>query len=60
MKAIKVSQEVYEQLLSYRADCEKANKQRLSFSDAIDLLFTELAGLEYEVGSQKMAESRVQ
>ena len=46
-----------ELLLDYKADCEKENKRPLSFDNAIDLLFTEVAGLEYELGSERLKAS---
>ena len=55
-KTIRVSDETYQQILAYRADLEKINKTRISFDKAIDMLFGEVAGLEYEVASLKLLE----
>ena len=53
-KNIRISAENYQELLEYKAECEKENGRSLSFDDAIELLFTEIAGLEYELGSERL------
>jgi len=54
-KTIRVSEEIYVELLDYRAQLEQANRSRLSLDQAIDLLFTELHGNEYEAASKRSA-----
>jgi len=56
-KNIAVSEEVYQELLSYRAEVQKQNSKSLSFSDAIELLLTELAGDEYAAASDRLEAS---
>lgn len=53
-KNIRISEENYQDLLEYKADCEKINRCSLSFDDAIEMLFTEIAGLEFEVASERL------
>ena len=59
-KTIRVSQDTYEELLAYRANLEQINRCRVSFDESINLLFGEVAGMEYEIASQKaeIAEAR--
>jgi predicted CopG family antitoxin len=57
-KTIRVSQDIYEELLSYKAELEIINRRPLSFDDAIDLLFNEIAGLEHELGSERVKAKR--
>ena len=54
-KTIRLSADVYNELLTYKAELEIENQRSLSFNDAIELLFTELAGLEYEATSTRLA-----
>lgn len=57
-KIIRISKDTYEELLSYKAALEIENRQRLSFSDAIEMLFGEVAGLEYELGSVRLRQEK--
>lgn len=54
-KTIRVSEETYQQLLAYKAELEIENRQPLSFDAAIDMLFGECAGLEYDAASERLA-----
>ena len=45
-RTIRVSEDTYQELLDYRAQLEIANRSRISFDQAIDLMFTEIHGLE--------------
>lgn len=52
-KTIRVSQDTYEELLEYRASLEKINRCRISFNDALDMLFGEVAGAQYEIACER-------
>ena len=52
-KTIRVSADTYENLIDYRAEQELHNRSRVSFDEAIDMMFGEIAGLDYEVTSQR-------
>ncbi|MEM1150428.1 MAG: hypothetical protein AAGI03_07700 [Pseudomonadota bacterium] len=54
-KTIRLNVETYRELLAYKAELEIENGRTLSFDDAVDLLFSELAGREYELASMKLA-----
>ncbi|GAB5445485.1 MAG: hypothetical protein Gyms2KO_03580 [Gymnodinialimonas sp.] len=43
-------------LLTYKAELEITNKRSLSFDDAVELLFVEVAGYEYEAATQRLEE----
>lgn len=53
-KTIRVSEKTYKELLTYKAELEIENQQVLSFDDTIELLFTEVAGLEHELISERL------
>lgn len=53
-KTIRVSEETYKELLAHKAELEIENQQVLSFDDTIELLFTEVAGLEHELASERL------
>lgn len=57
-KTIRVSETTYKELLAYKAELEIENAQRLSFDEAIDLLFSEVAGLEHELISERLKHKR--
>ena len=57
-KTIRVSQDTYEELLNFKAELEIINRCPLSFDDAIELLFVEVAGLEHELGSERLRTKR--
>lgn len=54
-RTIRLSEETYQDLLKFRAELELENRSRVSFDEAIELLFTEIHGLEYEMANQKIA-----
>ncbi|MFD1156821.1 hypothetical protein [Roseovarius aestuarii] len=56
-KTIRVSQDTYEQLIAYKAQIEIENRQTVSFDETIDLLLGEIAGLEYELASERLRQS---
>ncbi len=53
-KTIRVGEENYKELIAYKAELEIINKQPISFDEAIEMLFNEIAGLEYELGSERV------
>ena len=56
-KTIRLSADTYSELLTYKAALEIENQRSLSFDDAVELLLSELAGVEYEAASAKLSAS---
>ena len=56
-KTIAVTEDVYEELLAHKSELQMHNSKLLTFSDTIDLLFTELAGNEYAAAADQLKAS---
>ena len=56
-KTIAVSEDIYQELLTYRAELQMQNGKLLTFSDTIELLFTELAGNDYAAAADQLKAS---
>ena len=52
-KTIRISEQTYQELADYRSELERINDQSVSLDEAIDLLFGEVCGLEYELASER-------